>query len=116
MGGLFTHLRRLYSADSLDTRFTIPASVPLKNSGNGADNGSVVGGIGAATSAGLAKRAVTEPSKWNTLEFYVYYVIFVVTVPYMFKVAYDVSKRTCTPLPLLFVAIPSSPSRLDAVL
>ncbi|ORZ20810.1 MBOAT, membrane-bound O-acyltransferase family-domain-containing protein [Absidia repens] len=35
-----------------------------------------------------------HPSRWNTLEFYFYYVCFIVIVPYMFYVAHSVSKET----------------------
>jgi hypothetical protein len=64
---LFHCLRRLYSLDTLDTRFTNSKS-------------------------SSAVQAEAPPSKWRTLEFYVYYVVFIVAVPQMFKVSYDVSK------------------------
>ena len=38
-------------------------------------------------------RPIAQPSKWKTPEFYFYYFIFIITVPYMFWVAYDVSRR-----------------------
>lgn len=37
------------------------------------------------------------PSKWATPEFFLYYVVFVVAVPLMFKSVYDVSIRECVP-------------------
>ncbi|KAF9165643.1 glycerol transporter [Actinomortierella ambigua] len=35
----------------------------------------------------------TQPSLWHTKEFYVYYVIFLICVPYMFKVAHETSTK-----------------------
>ncbi|CAO3608789.1 unnamed protein product [Cunninghamella blakesleeana] len=37
---------------------------------------------------------ITSPPRWNTLEFYFYYVCFLVIVPYMFYVAHSLSKET----------------------
>ncbi|KAF2459504.1 glycerol:H+ symporter [Lineolata rhizophorae] len=92
------YLRRLYSLDTLDTRFTISANTPPRDTAielrqdparpspreSGQD----------ATSAqnGLSQGA--QPSKWNTWEFYFYYVVFIVAVPNMFKAVYDVSQES----------------------
>ncbi|KAI1299510.1 glycerol transporter [Mortierella claussenii] len=38
-----------------------------------------------------AKDRTTQPSLWNTKEFYFYYLVFAVCVPYMFKTAHDAS-------------------------
>ncbi|KAI8596147.1 MBOAT-domain-containing protein [Dissophora ornata] len=35
----------------------------------------------------------TQPSLWNTKEFYFYYLVFVVCIPYMFKTAHDASSE-----------------------
>ncbi|OBZ89349.1 Glycerol uptake protein 1 [Choanephora cucurbitarum] len=35
-----------------------------------------------------------KPSRWHTKEFYFYYACFCVVVPYMFKVTYNLSKKT----------------------
>jgi hypothetical protein len=64
---LFTYLWRLYSLDTLDTRF-------------------------ANSKSSSTIQAEASLSKWRTPEFYIYYVIFIVVVPQMFKVSYDVSK------------------------
>ncbi|RAL67864.1 hypothetical protein DID88_008590 [Monilinia fructigena] len=37
-------------------------------------------------------KPVAQPSRWNTPEFYFYYFIFLTVVPYMFWIAYDVSR------------------------
>lgn len=36
----------------------------------------------------------TQPSLWNTKEFYVYYLVFMFCVPYMFKTAHEASSGT----------------------
>ncbi|CAK7198679.1 glycerol transporter [Sporothrix eucalyptigena] len=96
---LFTFLRSLYNVDTLDTRFTTPSTVPYKpapqNESAGRSNGTLGNGALSTDSrrdgaADIIKRA--EPSKWYTPEFYVYYFIFLTVVPYMFWVAYDVSR------------------------
>lgn len=37
----------------------------------------------------------TNPSLWNTKEFYLYYLIFITCVPYMFKTGHDASSGMC---------------------
>lgn len=76
-------LRGIYSLDTLDTRFTTPSSVPYS----------------AIREDGNRKKEVlsrntdrAKPSKWNTPEFYLYYVVVAVAVPYMFWIAYSVSR------------------------
>jgi hypothetical protein len=79
--GPLSFLASVYNLDTLDTRFTTPSSVPYR-----APNGK------REDEAKPDKRA--EPSKWGTAEFYVYYLVFLTAVPYMFWIAYDVSRRT----------------------
>ncbi|AEO54054.1 hypothetical protein MYCTH_2296135 [Thermothelomyces thermophilus ATCC 42464] len=73
-------LSSIYDLETLDTRFTTPSSVPYR----------------AANDKREGDRAVAdkrvEPPKWRTPEFYFYYLVFLVVVPYMFWVAYDVSR------------------------
>lgn len=86
--GSFSFLRSVYDLDTLDTRFTTSSSTPYK---------AVVDARGDATKRERAPAkpdARAQPSRWGTPEFYLYYVIFIVTVPYMFWIAYDVSRRT----------------------
>ncbi len=84
--GLLAFFRSIYNVDTLDTRFTTPSSVPYKTvvDARGDKDGRLQNA--------LDKRA--EPPKWNTPEFYLYYLVFLVCVPYMFWIAYDVSRRT----------------------
>ncbi|KAL1861752.1 hypothetical protein VTK73DRAFT_6966 [Phialemonium thermophilum] len=79
-------LKDIYSLDTLDTRFTTPSSVPYKPAADGPDGR----GKREAEAAKPDKRA--QPSKWNTPEFYLYYVVFLLVVPRMFWVAYEVSR------------------------
>ncbi|CAG8439457.1 1794_t:CDS:2 [Ambispora gerdemannii] len=41
-----------------------------------------------------------NPSRWNTLEFYCYYLVFIICVPMMFKIAIDLSKDSHPNYPL----------------
>ncbi|KAL4979038.1 MBOAT, membrane-bound O-acyltransferase family-domain-containing protein [Aspergillus desertorum] len=81
-------LRRLYSLDTLDTRFIVPANVPVKIAAEDTGSGSAKD----ARSNAVANSA--SPPRWGTLEFYVYYVIFLVVVPLMFKTVVDVSQES----------------------
>lgn len=99
--GVFAFLKKVYTLDTLDTRFTSPSSVPYKT-------------VIEARSDPVAQREAADkiqsraqPSKWNTPEFYLYYLVFLFAVPYMFWIAYDVSRRTFPPREAA-VASPSS--------
>lgn len=79
MRGFLNFFRALYSLDTLDTRFTTSSTAPVK-----------------AKEDGQRKAAPTplpnaKPSKWSTLEYGFYYLIFLTIVPLMFKAVYDVS-------------------------
>ena len=89
-------LRSLYSLDVLDTRFTTSSTSPLKphdyerridparqSSTDVTEN---------AKEQGTEINGALKRSLWHTQEFYIYYVIFLVAVPLMFKAAIDVSK------------------------
>jgi hypothetical protein len=91
---IFSYIRSIYALDTIDTRFAgssksksvdprISPAVP--NSPKG-----LIRDVRAKTDNG---QPVAQPSKWNTPEFYVYYFVFIITVPYMFWIAYDVSRR-----------------------
>ncbi len=84
------YLQDIYTLDTLDTRFTTssrPSEKPLPSS-------ALDGRVDPAQSNAW-KRDVsqdTPPSRWRSAEFSVYYLIFLVAVPWMFKVTYDISK------------------------
>jgi hypothetical protein len=78
------YIRQLYSLDTLDTRFVIPATAPPKEAldKNGRDKSRNHGDHG-------------QPARWNTSEFYFYYVVISASVFVMFKSVIDVSKSRC---------------------
>jgi hypothetical protein len=81
--GPLAFLRNLNDLDTLDTRFTTPSSVPYRAANDKREDD--------ANLHKADKRA--EPPKWNTPEYYLYYLVLGVAVPYMFWIAYDVSRR-----------------------
>ncbi|KAI0881469.1 MBOAT-domain-containing protein [Annulohypoxylon maeteangense] len=86
--GVFSFLRNIYDLDTLDTRFTISTSTPYKTVIE-ARNDPIASKERAAK---LNSKAHT--SRWNTSEFYLYYLILLWVIPYMFWVAYDSSRPT----------------------
>jgi hypothetical protein len=96
---IFSYIRSIYALDTIDTRFTSSSSTPYKlvvderassTAANAKRDDSILG-VGIKTDH--SGRPVAQPSKWRTPEFYFYYFVFVITVPYMFWIAYDVSRR-----------------------
>jgi hypothetical protein len=85
---LLSWFRLLYSLDTLDTRFTVPANTPVKVAAEDTRSGSAKD----ARSNTVANNA--SPSKWGTPEFFFYYIIFLIAVPLMFKTVVDVSQGT----------------------
>ncbi|KAJ9490348.1 hypothetical protein VN97_g2930 [Penicillium thymicola] len=82
MPSIFAWLRRVYSLDTLDTRFTssaTPAHTNTRPSSKYTCN---------ATTQGAS------PPLWRTPEFFVYYLFFIILVPLMFKTVIDVSKES----------------------
>ena len=77
MPSIFTWLRRVYSLDTLDTRFTSTANTDSRRPKDARANAIAQG---------------ASPSLWRTPEFFIYYVFFIVLVPLMFKTVYDASK------------------------
>lgn len=85
--GVFSYLRKVYDLDTLDTRFTSVSTVPYKTVIE--QRGDPV----AQREAEERNRSKSLPSKWQTPEFYLYYVVVALAVPYMFWACYDVSRR-----------------------
>ncbi|KAJ5089951.1 Glycerol uptake protein 1 [Penicillium argentinense] len=82
MPSLFAWLRRLYSLDTLDTRFTATAIPPA----NAADT---------RPSKDARANAIAQNAReplWRTPEFFIYYLFFITLVPLMFKTVIDASK------------------------
>ncbi|KAI4245882.1 MAG: hypothetical protein LQ352_006494, partial [Teloschistes flavicans] len=95
---ILSYAKRLFSLDTLDTRFTRsslttfisngpapldPAKPPL-----GLDSRDAVPKGRRGDSTG---RQDAQPSNWNTPEFFFYYLVLIVAIPLMFKSVYDVS-------------------------
>ncbi|KAF2149895.1 MBOAT-domain-containing protein [Myriangium duriaei CBS 260.36] len=84
MRSVSNFFKALYSLDTLDTRFTTSATAPAKTKEH-------VSQDPVTTRRSASPLPDARPSKWNTPEFYVYYVAFITIVPLMFKAVYDVS-------------------------
>ncbi|KAK7522706.1 MBOAT, membrane-bound O-acyltransferase family-domain-containing protein [Phyllosticta citriasiana] len=96
-------LRRLYSLDTLDTRFTTSLTTPPRQVHSESRTAEPATSSPQDTQNGQAKETAekattkapnSQPSLWNTAEFYFYYLVFLTVVPMMFKSVYDVSKPT----------------------
>ena len=96
---LLQYTGRLFSVDTLDTRFTTsskttpsrvdparpsPAEAGFKSPGQGRNGGE-----------DIAPGA--SPPRWKSLEFLYHGLVFLVVVPLMFKTVYQVSQRKHTP-------------------
>lgn len=91
---LLYYFRKLYSLDTLDTRFVISSTTPPRQPATELREQN--GRAASAESSKTSKRDAvpgTQSSKWNTPEFYLYYLVFLIAVPSMFKVAIEVSQR-----------------------
>ncbi|KAK4195094.1 MBOAT, membrane-bound O-acyltransferase family-domain-containing protein [Triangularia verruculosa] len=86
-GGPLALFRNIYDLDTLDTRFTTPSGVPYRPL--------EARSLDKRRDSDVSKPANgAEPPKWKTPEFFLYYLVFLVAVPAMFWVAYDVSRPT----------------------
>ena len=97
MAGL-QYVQRLFSLDTLDTRFTTLSKVFQSNDQLLRDTTRAVPRDGGhdlrSRRAGHPYEEPNVPaSKWRTPEFMVYAGVFLVAVPLMFKTVYDVSNR-----------------------
>lgn len=85
MSSFFSWLRRIYSLDTLDTRFTVSATSPATAAADTRPP--------AAKDARAGAIAQNAPAPlWRTPEFFVYYLFFITLVPLMFKTVIDASK------------------------
>ncbi|KAI9788555.1 MAG: glycerol transporter [Peltula sp. TS41687] len=86
---LWSHyLRRLYSLDTLDTRFTAESNRSISSS----KSATAIDSAPHASRRQVVDRHGSQGPRWRTPEFMLYYFVFVTVVPMMFKAAYDVSK------------------------
>ena len=86
--GVLSFFRQLYSLDTLDTRFTTSATTPLKAASE--DSAKKTDSLEGKNESELPAGA--SPSRWNTLEFYFYALVFMFSVPMMYKAVWDVSQ------------------------
>ena len=87
------YFKQLYSLDTLDTRFIVPATAPPKEALEEArlrSKGTLPVQDERFKDLKLAENAA--PSKWRTPEFAFYLVVIAVCVPLMMKSVYDVSQ------------------------
>ncbi|KAI9673989.1 MAG: glycerol transporter [Caeruleum heppii] len=98
-------LAQLYSLDTLDTRFTTTSSTPPQDhplarisSIDPTQSPQAENGLLDRTSKDRPRSSessdVVPTSRWRTIEFYVYYLVFGTAVPMMFFVAYQVSRES----------------------
>jgi hypothetical protein len=84
---------RLFSLETLDTRFFVPATTPVKEAlEDAALDPAKPLPVQNGRTKGKGSEGNIQPSRWNTPEFYFYYFVHIVCVPLMFKAVYDVSK------------------------
>lgn len=87
-------IRQLYSLETLDTRFVVPATAPPKQALEEANFDSTVP---QPAQNGREKTKDSgdkvQPPRWRTPEFYFYGVAITICVIFMFKLVLDVSKR-----------------------
>ena len=84
--GALSFLRKVYDLDTLDTRFMSSSSDPYQTVIDSRSDPV------ATKEAAQKARARAPPPKWQTPEFFLYYVVILLAVPSMFWVAYDVSR------------------------
>jgi hypothetical protein len=86
-------LRQLYSLDTLDTRFVVPATAPPKEALEEAKL-DPAGPVPVKDGRGGDKSLENKPHSplWSTPEFYFYYVAIATSVFFMFKLVLDVSQ------------------------
>lgn len=108
--GPFALFQNIYNLDTLDTRFTSSSSVPYQTIVDARSDAPIP-----AESSSKAQTRPTQPSKWKTPEFYLYYLVFAIAVPLMFWIPYTVSRRMLDMEPRLAGtrAAVSPPGRLN---
>ena len=94
---LLSFLGSVYDLDTLDTRFTTPSSIPYSTKSSSANLAGDRQTSSKRDERGATASLSTSPPRWATAEFYLYYLVFLVAVPYMFWVPYTVSRRMLAP-------------------
>lgn len=98
------YIQDLYSLETLDTRFVssskrrLPESNPPERAHpdlTGRANGTAkaLRPSAASEQASQQELRTATSARWSSLEFVLYYAVFIVAIPLMFKSVYDVSSR-----------------------
>ena len=86
-------LRKLFSLETLDTRFFIPATVPPKEA---LEEIELDPATNVTSRSGRSRdsdpRHTAQPSRWNTPEYYVWILIVLASIPMMMKSVIEVSR------------------------
>lgn len=102
--GLFSIFRNIYDLDTLDTRFTVSSNIPYKTAIEDRSDATAASKERAANWNSQPSTSSQSKSRWNTPEFYLYYVVFIVAIPSMFWAAYSASKST-NYCPVCFISL-----------
>ena len=78
---------RLYSVETLDTRFAVPSKSPPTSVDAARPTQKEIRGSSEKRHEGASS------SRWKTPEFGIYGLVFLVVVPWMFYTVYEVSQR-----------------------
>ncbi|KAF8438295.1 MBOAT, membrane-bound O-acyltransferase family-domain-containing protein [Terfezia claveryi] len=76
---LLSLLKDLFSLNTLDSRLTTVSARPRQNPGPNSDG------------TRRPREVTGTPSKWNSIEFYFYYLFLAIAIPLMFKATYELS-------------------------
>ena len=87
-----TFLKKLYSLDTLDTRFTTSSKTPHKLTTDATIADAKLPAQQTLQTEKNTQLPRTQPSQWNTPEFYFYYLCFLTIPVFMVKAVYDVSQ------------------------
>jgi hypothetical protein len=93
-----SYLRQLYSLDTLDTRFVVPATVPPKEA---LEEANVDPAISDGKDKSRSGANSVQPPRWKTNEFYFYYLAISASIFFMFKLVLECSKgqsRSLSPM------------------
>jgi protein-cysteine N-palmitoyltransferase HHAT len=95
-------LRKLFSLETLDTRFVVPATASPKEALEQAAL-DPANPLPVQSGGFKSKDSIdnVQPPRWNTPEFYLYYLVFLICIPLMFKSVLDVSKGKTSPKDML---------------
>lgn len=88
-------MRHLYSLDTLDTRFVVPATAPPKEALEQAERDAAAPRPVQSVKARCGNAGDSpQPARWRTPEFCFYYVSIAASIYFIIKLVYDVSKGT----------------------